>query len=329
MPMRYPRVAIEAILMTVSLALGLWFLPNTAVATPGSAAAIQIIGLQRPAGIPTYVGDLSADTASPVNELVIGMDVPKAAPAANFTLVVIYSNQDRMVDRSIVNGNAQFAGHFSSKDLGDPGYQGMVISGTIKPGSRSYTEFHHGYLQAYSQGNIVNTGTATPNDSVKVEFVITGPMQITHVAGSSMAARLPAITLIDEKADAGQLSAPFSAEMIYDGGDYQDQTGGATIEGGTNWEWSSDGELSSIVVTGVDPSTQQSANNDLFLAAVLFGLSAASAAAFAVELVEALQDHRRHRRAALALAARQSGGASLPTEPDPPSPDFLGGSAGT
>jgi hypothetical protein len=315
--------------MTVSLTLGFLFLPNTAVATPVSTTAVPIIGLQRPPGISTYVGDLSADTISPLNEIVIGMDVPKTAHAAQFELIVLYSNKDHMVDLKFSSSEKPVAHHVSSKELKDPKYQAEAISGTIKPGSRSYTEFHQGYLGVYAQGDILSTQRPTPNDAVKIGFVIKGPVQITHVAGASMSARLPAITLLSERAHAGQLSAPFTSEMIYNGGDYQDQTGGATIQGGTHWEWSSQGELNSLVVTGVDPAAQQSASNDLFLAAVLFGLSAASAAAFAVELVEAIQDHRRHRRAALALAALQGNGEPPPSDPDPPPSDLLVGGVGT
>lgn len=294
---RYPRVTIEAILTLASIAVGLYFLPTAATAAPPEEAAIQSIDVVRSANVPVYLADRSADTKGPVNELLVGMDVPAGSKPVTWQLFVVFRNEDHVVDRTASDG-VSFGPVVNSHDLGIKGYQALEVDGTMQPGSHSYSEFQNGFNQAVNQGGLANIDHAEPRDVAKVDFVVDGPVPLTVISGSSMAVTLPAMTVVTDNAPAGQAPAQFNAEMLYDGGDYQNLTGGPQIEGGTTWEWfSRDGVFTSTSATGQNQGDKQAEENDLFLAAVMFGLSAAAGAAFAVELVEAIQEARRDKRA--------------------------------
>lgn len=293
---RYPRVSIEGFLTLASIGLGLYFLPTAGAAVPPPQAAIQSLVLSRTANVPTYVLDRSADTQGPDNEIIVGMDVAATSKPVNWTLYIVYRDEDHIVDRNGTS-DVNFGAVLSSHDLGLPGYQALQVTGTIKPGSRSYTEYKPGFLQTVSQNGLLSGGSAEPKDVSKVDFVLSGPIPITVVSGASMAVSLPGITPFSGDTPKGAQPAPFHAEMLYDAGLYQNQTGGPTIEAGTTWDWSTNNAIfQATTATGLHNGEARTEENDLFLAAVFFGLSAAAGAAFAVELVEAVQEHSREKR---------------------------------
>lgn len=313
LPVRFPRVTVEAVLLTASLALAFWYLPNTSAAKPESMSAVQQIALIRPANIPSYVLDNAPYPGSPQDEVVLGMDVPAGSKPVSWDLVIFYPDQDQMVDRGVNNGDVHFGYVATSKDLGDPGYQGIDITGTMPAGSNSYSEFKDGYSATQAKVGLNGGSDTTPKDDVDFFFTIKGPVQPTDIQGATMAVNLPGIYVGSNDQTAKQAPAAFVSEDYYNGGIYQNLTGGPTIQGGTNWDWLNTGPTAAVSATGVDPAGQQDANNQFFLAAVLFGLAAAAGAALAVELVEAVQDSRRERK----LATGEAAGSPAPDNPVP------------
>jgi len=271
------------------LVVGLLILPTLSAASPGPAP-IQAVVLERPSNSPAY---LLFDDYGTGDTVGVGMDVP-AGTKASWKLILIYSSEDSLTNRS-ESSNVSFAGNLSSSDIGTPGYQGVVFTGTLAGGSNSYTEFADGYFQRFSQKfNISGSGSADtwlPTDDAVVNFTISGPVQIATVSGANVAISLPTLLKSDSKSN--QPSAPFNTEVFYDGGSYQAVTGGATIQGGHYWDWFNHGFFPPTVATGVDGVEQQREQNNTFIAAAMFGLAAAAVAALSIEVVEATQQHRR------------------------------------
>jgi hypothetical protein len=286
----YPRVTIEAVLMAASLVVGLVILPSLAAATPGNAAISEII-LERPANIPSY---LLFDDFGTGLTVALGMDVPKGKKAP-WKLLIAYDSQDQLTNESM---SRPVSPGGSAGSVG-AGYKSAVFTGTMAGGSNSYTEFDNGYYTVFSQRyNAFSNSSGLPSDYEVVNFNISGPVQVDTVSGANLAASLPALLHVDDSTGKGQTTAPFNSEVFYDGGSYEAVTGGATIEGGQYWDWFDHGIFPPTVATGVDVVKQQAEQNDTFIAAAMFGLSAAAAAALCVELVEAYQDHRRRLRGA-------------------------------
>lgn len=285
----YPRVTIEAVLVVAALVVGLLILPTLSAASPGPTA-VKVVLLERSSDVPTYL--LFDDYGTGVT-VGVGMDVP-AGTKASWKLILIYNSEDSLTNRSETS-NVSFAGNLSGSDIGTPGYQGVVFSGTLAGGSNSYTEFADGYFQRYSQKfNISGSGSADtglPTDDAVVNFTISGPAQIATVSGANVAISLPTLLKSDSKSN--QVSAPFNTEVFYDGGTYQAITGGATIQGGQYWDWFNHGIFPPTVATGVNGVEQQREQNNTFIAAAMFGLAAAAMAALSIEVVEAIQQHRR------------------------------------
>ena len=287
----YPRVTIEAVLMVASLVVGLLILPSLAAATPGPPA-IQDIFLERPVNVAAYL--LFDDWGGGIT-VAVGMDVPPGT-SAPWKLYVFYKAEDSLVNERMPN-SVSLAGNLTSADIGTPGYKGAVFSGRLAGGSKSYTEFDNGYYQRLSDKfNFNSSSNGLPNDYQFVDFNLAGPVPINTVSGANLAVSLPTLGHLDDTTGKGQVAAPFNAEVFYDGGNYEAITGGATIEGGQWWDWFDHGFFPPTVATGLDAVKQQVEQNNTFIAAAMFGLSAAAAAALCVELVEAYQEHRRRRQ---------------------------------
>jgi hypothetical protein len=287
----YPRVTIEAVLMVASLVVGLVILPSLAAATPGQAAIERIV-LERPTNIPAYL--LFDDYGTGIT-VAVGMDVP-AGHKAPWNLLVVYDSPDQLTNETLSRG-VSFGGNVGSSFVGVPGYKGVVFSGSMSGGSKSYSEFANGYYERFSEKFNANSSSGgLPSDYQFVDFNIAGPVSIDTVSGANLAVSLPELYHLDNSTTKGEVSAPFNVEVFYDGGTYQAITGGATIQGGEYWDWFNHGFFPSTVATGVDVVKQQAEQNDTFIAAAMFGLSAAAAAALCVEIVEAYQEHRRRLR---------------------------------
>lgn len=286
----FPRATIEAVLMVASLIVGLLILPSLAAATPGPVA-IQDILLERPTNVPAYL--LFDDYGTGIT-VAVGMDVPAGTKAA-WQLLISYKSEDSLVNESMSKG-VSFTGNLTSSDIQTPGYKGAIFSGSLAGGSKSYTEFDDGYYQRLSDKfNFNSNSSGLPSDYQFVDFNVAGPYPIDTVSGANLAVSLPTLGHIDDSTGKDQTPAPFNAEVFYDGGNYEAITGGATIEGGQWWDWFDHGFFPPTVATGLDAVKQQVEQNDTFIAAAMFGLSAAAAAALCVELVEAYQQHRRRR----------------------------------
>ena len=100
---------------------------------------------------------------------------------------------------------------------------------------------------------------------------------------------------VSAKAD-GSALAPFDSEVLDNTSNYQNLTGGPTLETPSGWDWFTDGVTTTPMATGVNDAIQQSDQNKTFAAAVLFGVAASGVAVFFVEMVGATQEERRTRR---------------------------------
>jgi hypothetical protein len=292
---RYPRVSIEAILTVAATLVGVLILPPLTTATAGPAP-IQSVVLEAPSNVPTY---LLYDAYQGGETIAVGMDNPGKTPV-KWSMVIIYDVSDTLANRQIGPGNATFAGKVSSATLGSSkDYVGEVINGSAPPGAKAFTEFDNGYWSLFSNhynpfaqnGN----GGGLPSDYTAVNFEIKGPVQVATDSGASTAVPLPG--LFDDVQQAKGPAAPFNSEVFYDAGTYQNLTGGATIQGGTNWDWFDHGLFPQTVATGIDDAVQQTEQNETFIAAAMFGLGAAAAAAFCIEVVDVFEVRRRERAA--------------------------------
>jgi hypothetical protein len=293
---RYPRVTIEAILTIAATLVGVLILPPLTAAKAGPAPIASIV-LERPSNVATY---LLYDAFQGGETIAVGMDNPGTAPA-KWSMVIIYNDKDTLSDRSISQGNATFAGKISSANLGfGKDYVGEVINGSAAPGSKSFTEFDNGYWALFSNefnpfahnGN----GGGLPGDYTAINFTIKGPVPVATDSGASTAVPLPG--LFDDIQQVKGATEPFNSEVFYDAGTYQNLTGGATVQGGTNWDWFDHGLFPPTTVTGIDDAVQQTEQNETFIAAAMFGLAAAAAAAFCIEVVDVFEVRRRNRSAA-------------------------------
>jgi hypothetical protein len=290
----YPKVTIEAILTVASLVVGLIILPTLATPAAG-ATAIQAIVLERPANIPAYL--FYGDFGSSSNTIYVGMDVPHGT-TAKWNLFILYNSLDRLTNEQM-SKPVNIVTKLSSSDLGERGVRGLELSGTTVGGSTSYSQLQNGYYTLVSQNANSffsnSTGGGIPDDLEGFSFGLSGPVQASTVSGANVSVTLPSLLNKDDGSRAKEIPAPVNTEAIYDGGNYQAITGGATIEGGHYWDWYNHGYFPSTVATGLDTVEQQNEQNKTFIAAAMFGLSAAAVAALAIELVEVLE-HRRARR---------------------------------
>jgi hypothetical protein len=305
----YPRVTIEAILTVASLVVGLIILPSLATPAKGPTA-IQAIVLERPANIPAYL--FYGDFGSSNNTIYVGMDVPLGTKA-KWTLFILFNSLDTLTNEQM-SKPVNIVTKLSSSDLGEKGVRGLELSGTTAGGSTSYSQLQNGFNTLVSQNAnsffSKSTGDGIPKDLEGFSFGLSGPAQQSAVSGANVSVTLPSLLNKDDGSSAKAVPAPVNTEAIYDGGNYQAITGGATIEGGHYWDWYNHGYFPSTVATGLDTVEQQNEQNKTFIAAAMFGLSAAAVAALAIELVEVFEHRRaRHRHA-------PEGAGTAPSHPD-------------
>ena len=289
----FPKATIEAVLFVAALVVGLVVLPSLAVLS-SSQPAIQAIILERPYDIPSY---LLFDNFGSGNTIALGMDVP-AGVTAHWTLVIILNSEDSLTNESF-SPDIKYTGSASSSALADPGFRGVVLTGTFAAGAKSYTEFDSGYYQVYSEryrafGESGNHGL--PKDYEAVNFSVSGPVHLATVSGANVSVSLPSLVQRDKFTATGQTSAPFNSEVFYDGGIYQPLTGGATIQGGRYWDWFTHGFFPPAVATGLDAVEQENEQTKTFVAAAMFGLAASALAGMCIEIVDAAGAVRRRRK---------------------------------
>jgi hypothetical protein len=285
---KYPRVTIEAVLTGGALLAGLLILPPLTAAAPGRAA-IDRIALIRPPPTPAY---LLYDIYPGGETVVLGFDT---TVKEDWGLVIIYDPADHIVEGK--THNATFGQRLSAKYINSGnGDVGLYVHGMAKPGFHSYSEFQNGYYSVFSQHFNIFKGGGLPVDDAVINFQITGPVPLAYVTGASEAITLP--QLVYKDFGSGK-NADFRSEMFYDAGTYQNQTGGATIQGGEYWDWLTDGLFPGTVATGVDNAKLQTEQNQTFIAAAMFGLAAAGAAGLCLEIVDVVEIRRQARREGL------------------------------
>ena len=289
----YPKAMIELVLTILSITLGLLLLPPLSVVAPPSQTAIKAIGVYRSANVPTYVLDRPADQSTqggPQNVVTIGMDIPKTSKPVGWTLFIFYAKGDHLSHIEPQKGGTDGPGHSPDE---------WQFSGTVNPGSNSYSEFRQGFLENFL------IDPKTPSDIARISFDVSGPVSSQVISGPRLAVVEPMIlmenSLYTSVSATNQQAAPapFNAEVLYDAGSYELQGSGPTVTGppaNMSWDWFGQNGLQSTSAVGVNTAGEQNDQNHLFLAAVFFGLSAAAGAAFALELVNAIQEHGRERR---------------------------------
>jgi hypothetical protein len=282
--------------LTIAATLvGVLILPPLTTATAGPPP-IEGIVILRPSDVPTY---LLYDAYQGGETVAVGMDNPGSTPV-KWQMVIIYNVKDTLADRQVTQGKASFDTKLSASFLGtSKDYVGWLIDGVAQPGSKSFTEFDDGYWSLFSNKYDPfaqdGSGSGLPDDYTAIDFTIKGPVPVAAVSGASTAVPLPGLF---DKVDAViGTTAPFNSEVFYNAGTYQNLTGGATIQGGTNWDWFDHGLFPQTVATGIDDAKQQTEQNETFIAAAMFGLAAAAAAGFSLEVVDVIEA-RRHERAA-------------------------------
>ncbi len=289
----YPRAAVELALVALSVALGLAFLPPLDVAASASQMAISYIVVDQSANVPTYVLDQPADQGSPQNQVTIGMDVPSTGPKVHWQLLIAYAKADRLSPQYTSSGV-----RYGSVRSSDRSTKLMEFTGTMKPGSLSYTEFQDGYLENQL------TDLQSPKDISTVTFTVRGPVHSDDTTGSTLSISEPAIADFIAPPNSsshvnGQTPTDFKTEVLFDAGSFELQGSGPTVTGPPGhlmWDWISQGAAEEHSAIGTDNAQVQTDQNHLFLAAVFFGVSAAAAAALALELVGAFQEHHKERR---------------------------------
>jgi hypothetical protein len=286
----YPRAAVELVLVVASVALGFVYLPALGVPTTASQMAIPYIELDESANVPTYVLDRPADASGPQNQVTIGMNVPAAGPPVHWWLFIDYAKGDGVSNVDTPSGVSEGTDSTPNE---------VEFWGTMKPGSVSYTEYQHGYLEN-QLSNI-----QIPKDTTTVTFVLRGPAQSRDVMGSTLSVEQPAIAAFVAPANlARNVNNPpppttFLAEVLFDAGSYELQGSGPTVTGTPGhlmWDWMGPGGIQQQSAIGTDNGKAQTDQVDLVLAGALFGLTGAAAAALALELVVAFQEHHRQYR---------------------------------
>lgn len=284
----YPRVTIEAVLTLAATLVGLFILPPLTAAAPGPAP-IDRIALVRPPSVPAY---LLYDIYQGGETIVVGFDTKVPV---NWGLAIVYNPADKIVEGS--THDAVFGQKLSAKYINSGnGDVGLYIHGTANPGFHSYTQFENGYYSVYTQHFNVFQGGGLPTDDATINFRVTGPIPLAYATGASEAITFP--QLVYKDFGPGK-NADFRSEMFYDAGTYQNQTGGATIQGGEYWDWLTDGLFPGTIATGVDNAKLQTEQNQTFIAAAMFGLAAAGAAGLCLELVDVYELRRQARRAGI------------------------------
>ena len=125
----------------------------------------------------------------------------------------------------------------------------------------------------------------TPSDFARVSFDVSGPVSSQVISGQRLAVVEPMILMANSLYSSVSATnqqaapAPFNAEVLYDAGSYELQGSGPSVTGppaNMNWDWFGQNGLQSTSAVGVNTADEQNDQNHLFLAAVLFGLSAAA-----------------------------------------------------
>lgn len=298
---RYARITIEGALTVAATIVGLVLLPpSVTVAPPGGA--LSLVRLVHPDD-PAYLGVVATSSSSTVT-LLVGMQVPAGGSGA-WQLQVTVAPRDTV---SLFASPGAFAiggtpdGMHMSRRHGST----YTVSGQLPPGSDSFTELQHGFV-AYSTAHQFGT---TKFDVVSLR--VSGPVAVTARSGATLATALPGIqsevdTAVGSPSSSGATGtgfalevpnpASFVGEADYGAGrTYENLTGAPQIEDGSQWDWmTSSGAqtLPPLTATGVNPHEQAEEQNQLFVAAVLFGLAASFGSGFLLDILVAAVRRRK------------------------------------
>lgn len=289
-----PRLVVEAAMALIATLIGLLLLPTLNVPPPPRSVLVDVT-LTGPY-LPTYLGVKTSARNRNV-EIIVGMNAPRTSKA-QWQVGVTYREPDALNHLRVRRG------HFMGVTSVNPGFETLQIGGTIPAAARSFSEMKNGIAAAMD----ANYTLFPPADAAMVSFRVAGPLPFTVTSGAQLTTVLPVLQLdtwtVTTPASlakaSGTTAKPNVGELYYTAGStYQSLTGGPAIETGHVWDWTSSDEavLPGETATGVDNALVTQGQNQLFIAAVLFGLGASGAAGFAVDIIPVFQRWRRRRKA--------------------------------
>jgi len=281
-PADFLKVFVVLGLFAASLTVGLIYFPDLSSGQPPTSTAMSFLVIQRSENVPTYLLDQQDNGSHGRNIVTIGMDVSDGT-RVNWTLSIWYATGDHLTGwrtpQSITVG----------RPFNLNGSQVVHVTGTMNA-SHSYTEFQTGYLNR----RLFHSGDVT--DDAQMEFFVSGPDRNEISSGPRLYESPPALVdFLYANAPANvqqEAPAPFTAEVLFNAGTYELQGSGPKVTGSPgdmSWDWLSNGTLLPSVAVGVDASQEQGEQNDLFIAAALFGLAGAALAALLLELIDAIR----------------------------------------